>query len=172
MMKNNRNYVFFVFFVCSFSFFISCSSSEEGVEIPPATNPVDLMAIPGRYVGSFDNITFSSQGPLSMIVREITTTTFEVRLYETRNFVPMFNADGVTPEALGTITVEGIEASIDLDLRTDSPNCFGDYIGDGSRSASGIFVFGMTQTEECNGEEFFSISEWTFEKTSNDTSLP
>ena len=148
----------------------SCSNDDDNEA--QEEEQVDLLSIPGRYRGGFNNITFGTSGSLSMVVSPNNGDSYSVLIFETSNFRPSFNSDGVTPELIGTIDVMDTEASITLDLNTDSPVCNGEYTGTGARDMEGRFTFSITQIETCGGMDFESMGDWNFIKISNETTVP
>ena len=110
---------------------------------------VDTESVPGRYVGRWE--WFLGTGPISMTVEPSMPPTHPVRFYETSSFRPGFNEDGMTPDALGTLTVQtGAMLQLSLDLRTDNPPCVGLYSGPGAHdSAQGTLRFDITVVHDC-----------------------
>lgn len=127
---------------------LSCSDESENPESDPTTPQVNLAAIEGRYTGSW-NWEFGT-GFISMIISPLAESNrFSVEFFETIDFRPMFNSDGVTPEARGILTVDGTSAEIQLNLNTDNPLCQGDYNGSGIRSSNGQLELTMDIVHDC-----------------------
>ncbi len=127
------------------TFLFSCGKEEE-VKICPL--PIDLTIVEGKYVGVW-NWEFGT-GDISIIIRSSTeVNSYFVDFFESSNFMPMFNADGVTPEALGRLTVDDGIATIELNLNTDSPECAGNYDGKGNRTKEGVLELTMDIMHDC-----------------------
>ncbi|MEO0813035.1 MAG: hypothetical protein AAFY60_09250 [Myxococcota bacterium] len=106
------------------------------------------LPVEGRYRGSWQ--WSLGTGPISLEVDALETESYPVRFYETRDFVPGFNEDGVTPDALGEMTLNGTDAQLTLRLRTDSPPCIGDYGGPGTHDPlEGILRFEIQVVQDC-----------------------
>lgn len=121
----------------------SCSSDKDDVEV----EPLDLLTVEGKYIGSVT--TEFGIGNISLVLSVAGNNRYDVDLYETLIFAPAFNLDGVTPEAVGFIEIDGEEAIIDVILDTDDPPCKGNYTGTGTRSDDGVFTFKMIIDHDC-----------------------
>ena len=127
---------------------VACSSESDNPETEPLDPQVNLQAVEGRYTGSW-NWEFGT-GFISMIISPLADSNrFSVEFYETIDFRPMFNSDGVTPEARGILTVDGTAAEIELNLDTDNPQCRGDYNGSGVRATNGQLELTMDIVHDC-----------------------
>ncbi len=139
---------------------LNCCSNENE-EQPKQGNTVNLKLIPGKYIGnwSWDLGT----GPISMEIAKSSSNSFPVKFYETSNLKPMFNSDGITPEAQGTLRIDGVKATISLTFNTDLPPCTGNYKGDGTRTEDGKLELKMDIVHNCaqDGE-----ATWNLTKTS------
>ncbi|MEQ9300957.1 MAG: hypothetical protein RIF33_20450 [Cyclobacteriaceae bacterium] len=144
-----------LFFVLILGLF-NCSDGDDN-DAEPETQPdeIDFTEFSGKYVG-----TWSWQSPFGFIVDPISLeiaasadNQHAAKFYHTDKFTPKYNSDGVTPEALGTITIsDANQVTIDLDLKTDAPQCNGDFLGSGNRTSDGQLVLNMDIVEDCATE--------------------
>lgn len=149
-----------VAFLCCMFF---CCSKETEVIVEEVEEMVDFESIPGRYIGIWD--WEFGRGTISMELTQMSESeNYTVKFYETSNFKPMFNSDGITPEAQGQLIVEGTIASIDLNLNTDQPPCQGNYIGEGERTTDGKLTLIMNIEHDCAQD---AEATWELMKISN-----
>ncbi|MGD1945983.1 MAG: hypothetical protein ACFB0A_06925 [Croceivirga sp.] len=120
-----------------------CSNDDSVTE--EEMDMLDLSVISGRYVGEWE----TGQGPISMEVFPSNSNRYNVNLYIGSNFTPTLNSDGTTPEARGTLIVDGTEASIMLTERTDVPICTGTFNGNGMRLPDGKLQLSMDIESTC-----------------------
>lgn len=134
----------------------SCSDGDDNVMEPEQQeSEIDFTEFSGKYVG-----TWSWQSPFGFIVDPISLeiaasadNRHTAKFYHTDKFIPKYNSDGVTPEALGTITISDFnQVTIDLDLKTDAPQCNGDFLGSGNRTSDGQLILNMDIVEDCATE--------------------
>lgn len=129
-----------------FTCFVACSD-DENEDPPMSPEPVNLTIVEGKYRGTWD-WEFGA-GPISMELRSTGNDLYDVNFYETANFTPGFNTDGVTPDAIGVIEIIDTQATIDMQLRTDNPPCTGDYTGTGTRNDQGVLHLEMSIVHTC-----------------------
>lgn len=128
---------------------ISFSCSDDGDE--NQNNEVDLTVISGEYVGVWS--WEPGTGAISLLITpENGDGKFNVEYFESGNFLPKNNSDGVTPDARGTLQIDGTSASIALKYNTDAPECFGDFTGTGTRTEDGVLSLIMN-IDDCNVED-------------------
>ena len=122
----------------------SCSDEPEEEDM---SGP-NLEVFEGRYRG---NWTWEfGTGAISMVIQLQQDNLHRVDFYETANFKPMFNSDGVTPEKVGTIRLDGNTITeLDLTLDTDSPSCNGNTTGMGSWNGMGILILNVDVVHDC-----------------------
>ena len=96
--KTQKNVIYSLVIFVLFAI-ISCSTDENDDQTQ-IEDQVNLLEISGRYVGSFNNLTFDTDGPLSMVISPSDSNTHDVLIFETSFFRPMFNMDGETPELI------------------------------------------------------------------------
>ena len=141
---------------------ISCSS-DDGSDNQESEDEIDLRVVSGRYTGVWSWV--PGDGSISLIiVPRNGANSYNVQYYESINFIPKNNSDGITPDATGTIEIEGTSATIDLRYSTDSPSCVGDFTGTGTRSENGVFDFSMN-IDDCNVSD--EPATWKFTKREN-----
>ncbi len=134
-----------VVFLVSLMFLLSCSEQEENPFFGPT---LDLTVVEGKYTGSW-NWEFGI-GEISMIIEPSSTAgRYFVQFYESSSFKPVFNTDGVSPEAKGILVLEGQNATLELNLNTDAPPCVGDYSGTGTKTDDGILNLSMDIMHNC-----------------------
>ena len=142
----------------------ACSNSDDG-DSTGTTETVDLSVVSGSYIGSLTSplVSFSISAKLT----KVNDNRYSVKLYETSNFVPAHNADGVTPEVTGFIEMDGNNAVVDLTLLSDTPVCIGTYVGLGTRSAAGVFTLTIDFIEDCAKGSAKGTFTYTLRKTAN-----
>ncbi len=140
----------------------SCSDSEE--EVIGSNN--NKAQIEGDYIGTLNSEITNFE--VSLEIRKIDENKYSVNLYESSNFRPFYNSDGITPEVKGVLNYDGTTYCARLNLKSDAPECTGIYEGCGSRNnQKGEFILKMTFDEICNGNSFDGEFTYTWIKIRN-----
>ena len=139
----------------------SCSESNDDSD-SDNQDPIDLLAIEGRYVGTWS--WFAGTGPISIDIHDLGSNNYSIALYESINFVPCCNTDGITPDAQGSLQISENNVTVDLVLNTNNPPCAGDYTGIGIKNADGNLTLTMDIVHNCAQD---APATWNVNKISN-----
>ncbi|MEM1337246.1 MAG: hypothetical protein AAF717_16775 [Bacteroidota bacterium] len=140
----------------------ACSDDGGDSEDPPEVE-VDLSVVEGRYRGNWEWV--FGEGPISMIIRPGNdANTYEVQFFESPNFTPRNQMDGVSPDARGDLTVTDMNVSIDLVYSVNDPPCSGMFTGMGTLSAMGALDLTMN-IDDCFANNV--AASWVLVKIEN-----
>lgn len=145
--------------------FIGLSSCSDDAEAEPAeaVDPVDLTLVEGRYKGVWD--WELGDGFISMVITpQGVADTYDVDYYESNNYRPRKQSDGVSPDARGELIVTGTTVSIDLFVNVDDPPCAGRFTGTGTLNDEGELDLTMN-IDDCFAED--EPASWKLEKKEN-----
>lgn len=119
-----------IFVITVLSILVACSEDSDDNENQPEVE-VDLNVVEGRYRGNWEWI--FGEGPISMIISPgDAANTYNVQFFESPNFRPRNQSDGVSPDARGELTVTGMNVAIDLVYNVNDPPCSGMFTGIGT----------------------------------------
>lgn len=161
-MVENTSHMRIVLYLIFFCF-LSCDKEENS---PTPSNILSKEIVEGDYIGSFESPLTSFQ--VSLKIRKLGSNSYSVELFESENFKPSYNSDGVTAEAIGVLEFDGSEYCLRLNLNSDMPQCNGVYDGCGTHDMTkGQFDFDMRYDERCNSEDFEGNFSYAWTKIRN-----
>ncbi|MEM1338183.1 MAG: hypothetical protein AAGF96_10555 [Bacteroidota bacterium] len=127
----------FLIIVTASATLLSCSNdNDENENDNVEIEQLDLSVLTGRYKGVW---TWEiGDGAISMIITPTETATeYDVQYFESNNYRPRRRLDGVSPDARGSLSIDGMNVSIDLDHVVDDPPCPGTFSGVGTFNDTG-----------------------------------
>ena len=141
-----------------------CACSNNGAEQDTdGMEALDLTVIEGRYKGLWS--WELGQGLISMVITPTSSRNiYLLEFYETNNYRPSRQSDGITPDARGSLELIGQRISIDLVVNVDNPPCPGTFKGEGTFSNEGYLESNMV-IDDCQADEW--PASWELEKKEN-----
>ena len=136
---------------------LSCANEESEEQIEQS---LDLTVVEGKYKGIWS--WHLGDGLISMVVKPTSyKNIYAVDYYESNNYRPRSQSDGISPDARGQMTIEDEIVRISLGVDIDNPPCTGNFEGLGTINDKAQLVLTMN-IDDCFAENV--PAEWSLEK--------